>query len=118
MIQIHGSKDCGNSPKNKFVQEITIALETGKAQPEYFSEDVVWENASGTPVHGRNALVKELAARPEPAAIIVLHAISHGKVGAANGEVTFGDGGSRRFSYIFEFTNTNASSISLITSYS
>ena len=32
MTKIEESRDCGNSPKNSFVQTVAIALETGEAR--------------------------------------------------------------------------------------
>ena len=117
MTEIHGSRDCGNSPKNKFVQDIAIALETGEAVPQDFSEDVVWEGASEEPINGRRALFQELARRTTPIAITVEHAISHGKIGSASGEAALGNGRSRRFSHIFEFTNAKANRVAVIKTY-
>ncbi len=117
MPLIQGSKDCGNSPKNQFVQDVSVALECGEALPEAFSEDVIWEQPATQPMSGKTALLEHLGSRPKPASITVLHAISHGKVGAANGEVTFADGQTRRFCHVFEFTNTKANCISVIKSY-
>jgi len=33
MVEITGSRDCGNSPKNQFAQDVAIALETGQVAP-------------------------------------------------------------------------------------
>lgn len=117
MTKITGSEDCGNSPKNQFAQDLAVALEIGKAKSEDFSEDVTWDQDSDSSINGRDALLKELSARAEPASITVDHAISHGKVGAASGEVTLGNGHRRRFSHVFEFTNTKANCVSVIKSY-
>lgn len=117
MTKIHGSKDCGNSPKNKFVQKMAIALETGEVELEDFSDDVVWERSVGLSVTGRDALTVELAARPAPAALTIEHAISHGKVGTASGEVTLASGERRRFSHVLEFTSVKANCVSVIKSY-
>ncbi|WP_417407985.1 hypothetical protein [Hoeflea sp.] len=117
MTEIHGSKDCGNSPKNTFVQKIAIALESGEAKLENFSEDVIWERSAEVQVTGRSALAKALAAQPTPAVITVDHAISHGKAGAASGEVTLANGEGRRFSHVLDFTNAKANCVSRIRSY-
>ncbi|MBQ2262129.1 MAG: hypothetical protein II336_12245 [Loktanella sp.] len=118
MTQIQGSKDCGNSPKNQFVQDVSVAMECGEAMPEAFSEEVTWEQTATQLMSGKNALLEYLGSRPKPASITVLHAISHGKVGSANGEVTLANGHTRRFCHVFEFTNTKANCISVVKSYS
>lgn len=117
MTEIHGSKDCGNSPKNTFVQKIAIALEGGEAKLENFSEDVIWERSAEVQVTGRSALAKALMAQAAPTVITVYHAISHGKAGAASGEVTLANGEGRRFSHVLEFTNAKANCVSRIRSY-
>ncbi|SMC99197.1 hypothetical protein [Primorskyibacter flagellatus] len=38
MTEIIGSPDCGNSPKNKFVQDIAIVLEYGAGKAEQFGD--------------------------------------------------------------------------------
>ena len=118
MVQIHDSKDCGNSPKNKFVQDVAVAIECGEAVPSAFSEDVIWENPSKEPISGKDAVFEDLEARPKPSSVVVQHAISHGRVGAASGEVTFTNGDTQRFCHVFEFTNTKANCVAVVRSYS
>lgn len=55
---MQGSKDCGNSPKNKFAQDVAVALECGEAEPSAFSEDVIWENPSTEPSSRKSAYVR------------------------------------------------------------
>ena len=118
LTQIQGSKDCGNSPKNQFVQDVSVAIECGEAMPDAFSEDVTWEQPEKQRISGKTDVLEHVRSRPSPTSITVLHAISHGKVGAANGEVTLANGHTRRFCHVFEFTNTKANCISVIKSYS
>lgn len=117
MIIVHGSKDCGNSPRNTFVQQIAVALETGRIAPEDFSESVIWESGSGQKVIGRQVMTEKLAARPTPATLTIEHAISHGKTGVACGQLTFANGETRRFCYVFIFTSVKARCVSMIKSY-
>jgi len=117
LTQIQGGKDCGNSPKNQFVQDVSVAMECGEAMPDAFSEDLTWEQPATQRLSGKNDVLEHLRSRPKPTSITVQHAISHGKVGAANGEVTLANGHTRRFCHVFEFTNTKANSISAIRSY-
>lgn len=118
MVQILGSKDCGNSPKNKFVQDVAVALECGEAVPSAFSEGVIWERSSTEPISGKDAVFEELETRPKPSSVVVQHAISHGKVGAASGEVTFTNGFAQRFCHVFEFTSARANCVAVVKSYS
>jgi hypothetical protein len=117
MTIVHGSRDCGNSPKNRFVQDVAVFLEAGPGKADALSDDVVWHGAADTPLNGRHAAQAWLAQRAKPSRIVVEHAISHGKVGAASGEVSFEDGRTRRFSHVLEFTSVKADSVARISSY-
>ncbi len=118
MTDIIGSLDCGNSPKNTFVQGIAIELESGAGKAEHFAENVVWTRPfPAEQIVGRAALIKAIATKNSPAKIIVEHAISHGKVGVANGEVTLPDGQSYRFCHVIAFTNAKANCVASVTSY-
>lgn len=117
MTQIEGSRDCGNSPKNRFVQDAAIALECGEAEAAIFGEDVAWELPSSEWITGREAVLAQVGSQPRPASLVVHHAISHGKVGAASGEVTLADGQIRRFCHVFEFTSAKGDRIAAVRSY-
>lgn len=117
MTVIQASKSCGNSPKNRFVQDVAISLETGEIEPGVLSDDVVWYGVTSEPLEGRNAVEDELAERAKPSAIVVEYALSHGKIGAANGEVTLANGHTRRFSHVLVFTSLKATCVAVIKSY-
>ncbi len=118
MTIVHASSDCANSPKNRFVQDVAVFLEAGSDKSDALSDDVVWCGAADTPLNGRHAAQTWIAQRAKPTRIVVEHAISHGKVGAASGEVSFEDGRIRRFSHVLEFTSAKADSVARISSYS
>jgi len=118
LTKILGSRDCGNSPKNRFVQDLAVSMECGNPIPEAFDEKVIWEQSSASQMQGKKGLLADLSARPKPATITISHAISHGKVGAASGEVTLPDGNRRRFCHVFEFTNNKANCVAGVRSYS
>jgi hypothetical protein len=117
MTVVHGSRDCGNSPKNTFVQDVAVLLEAGPDCPDCLGEDVVWQGAADGEIEGRSAVKAWLARRPKPSRIVVEHAISHGRVGAASGEAVFEDGSVRRFSHVLEFTSVKANRVARIKSY-
>lgn len=102
------SADCGNSPKNTFVQRIAIALETDEADPETFDPSVTWETSAIDQITGRTDFLHAIAARPMPMKVVIEHAISHGRVGAASGETIMANGDRRRFSHVLAFTNSRA----------
>ena len=117
MTQIQECRDCGNSPKNKFVQDVAISLEVGEVKSNVLDNDVVWYGKTDKPIEGIKSVEEQLADQTKPSAIVIEHAISHGKVGAASGEVTLANGRKRRFSHVFEFTNTKAKCVASINSH-
>lgn len=58
--EIIGSADCGNSPKNAFVQDVAIALETGVASTKIFDPEVTWTQTSTETVEGQAAVLQAL----------------------------------------------------------
>ncbi|MBL4918676.1 hypothetical protein [Szabonella alba] len=117
MTEINLGQDCGNSPKNRFVQTLAIAMETGQMTPDDLRDDVTWHRPSAQPVSGRDEVLEELSRRDAPASLCVEHAISHGRTGAACGVTVLKNGDRRHFSHFFEFTNTKASRVAAIKSY-
>ena len=117
MVEITGSGDCGNSPKNQFAQDVAVALETGRIAPGMLSEAVSWSGPGEVRAEGIEAVRQALQERPEVSAIVIEHAISHGRVGMANGVTVLRDGRRRRFSHVFEFTSTKAACVAAISSY-
>ena len=116
MVKITGSRDCGNSPKNAFVQLIGVTIEQGELLDDASPDDIVWETPHG--VHeGLEAVKGALASVDLPVSIVAEHAITHGKVGATSGVSTLENGKSRRYSHVIEFTNTKAIKVTRIKSY-
>lgn len=116
MVKVTGSRDCGNSPKNKFAQRIGVAIESGEFLEEAFPDDMIWEQQGGQTV-GSKAVKSALSTIKQPASIVVEHAITHGRVGATSGLATLPDGNTRRYSHVIEFTNTKANKVAKIKSY-
>ncbi|MEM1302421.1 MAG: hypothetical protein AAGH17_07555 [Pseudomonadota bacterium] len=123
MTRITGSRDCGNSPKNKLAQDIGVALACGQHLEDVFPDSIVWDQGDivwdqGDHLCGGLAQVLDsLAIVPVPVAVTVEHAITHGKVGATSGLCQMADGSQRRYSHVFEFTTTKANQVAVIKSY-
>ncbi len=115
MTIVRGSTDCGNSPKNLFVQRVAVALVSGEFIADAFAEGALWRHPSGV-MEGRSAIGEWLAQQHKPVEVTITHAISHGRVGAANGTLVL-DGQLRRFAFVFEFTSTKANLVSRIENY-
>jgi len=79
-MKIVRSGTCGNSPKNASVEELAIqvAASLGKSGGSASGEDYPVR------IYGESF-------DAEPDEIAVFQAISHGKAGAANGEIRLGD---------------------------
>ena len=99
-VKITRSGDCKNSPKNAFVEDFIIDL------------------LAANSLMGR---VEEMASLPvvpdNLGEIEITHAISHGKIGAANGSITTG-GSKKLFAAFIEFTSTKATLVRGVTLYS
>ncbi len=119
-MEIIRTADCGNSPKNQLAETLTIALLTSDLRPHaaIIAEDAQWHQADGTTLSGRDALLKEME-RTRSRSIVTLtvtHAITHGKVGAVNGEIHYEDS-KEGFCFMLAFSNTKGTRVRQITSY-
>lgn len=98
-MKITRSGECKNSPKNAAVEDLVIDLITG------------------TSLAGR---VEDIASIPlvphGVSGVEMVHAISHGKIGAANGTLTVG-GAKQPFAVFIEFTSTKATLARRLTLY-
>ncbi|MFD1794835.1 hypothetical protein FQV27_05880 [Paracoccus aurantiacus] len=117
MTKIEGSGDCGNSPKNQLAQDIAVGLETGDLPKDLLDDDITWHPPGGKKLEGAETVLDALAKVKPPKLVQVVHAISHGKVGASNGISTDADGKARGFAHVIGFTSTSAKKIADIRSY-
>ena len=121
MAKIISSEDCGNSPKNLFVQKLTIAF--AKVDSKYMlsnvTDDIRWNIVGDELIQGKQSFAKALEQRKaDKVAQLTIHHIStHGKSGAANGTIKFKNGKTRAFCDVYEFKDTKGSSVKEITSY-
>ncbi len=117
MTEIVGSKDCGNSPRNQFAQEIAVALETGRIASGMLSNAVIWNRPLAEPLNDAAEVEHALEHCAALDSVTVEHAISHGRTGMASGESLLSDGTRRRFCHVFEYTNTKGNCVAVIKSY-
>ena len=121
MTEIVKSKDCGNSPKNLLVQELAVSIERADraAFSRCISENIAWAYQGRSPVVGRasaSELLESMRSQA-PLMIEVEHAISHGRVGAANGTVQLASGTRIGFCHVIEFASVKGDRVARITSY-
>lgn len=122
MIKIARSKDCGNSPKNKFVEDVEIAFATRDLEflLDSVTDDIHWHIVGGSSVRGRDAFAEAIKSNPQNTQvteITIHHVMTHGKAGAVNGTVMDGKGRTFDFCSVYEFSNAKGTSIREITSY-
>lgn len=121
MTDIALSEDCGNSPKNQFVSDLTVAMAQGDIQfiLDKVSDDIHWEVAGREIIQGKTLLSRELKHQSDDPVeqLTIHHALTHGKAGAVNGTKTLKSGKKIAYCLVFEFNGAKASSVKRITSY-
>ena len=116
MTRVNRSTDCGNSPKNKMVEDIAIAMEMRDAKflAGILDPEATWTNPDSRGISAE-AMLQLLMKKDKPRVLTIDHIMSHGKVGAANGST--GAKGEQRFCHVIEFTSTKCNKIRRIESY-
>lgn len=121
MPKIHVQADCGNSPKNHFVKDLSIALATGDLEAVLagVSDDIRWELVGDRRFDGQEALATaiEEERRNPTEELWVEHAATHGYVGAVDGRLRLQDGKTYGFCDVYDFTSARGKSVQAITSY-
>ena len=120
-MKIERSGDCGNSPKNLFAEEVTIALakRDARALGDRVTDDVCWRTVGGTSVHGKQAFIEAIEAlQREPIArLSITHVLNHGRAAAVNGVVEDARGRFADFCNVYEFGSLKGNSMKTITAY-
>jgi len=112
MTRITRSPDCGNSPKNKLVEDLAIALEMGTPDFGVLADDVRWNRADGHCLSGHAAVADGIAGTTAPGELVIERVSSHGKVGSALGRAD-----NRPFAHFFEFASAAAKAVVRIDSF-
>ncbi len=99
-MKVIRSGECGNSPKNAFVEDFVIALFSGDEISHWVTGDFL------LPAINREGI----------SALTVSHAISHGRIGACNGVLTSTEG-ALGFAVMLEFANTKGDRIKRVDLY-
>lgn len=121
MTRIIIGEDCGNSPKNIFVQEITIALAKGdlKSVLNRVTDDIRWRVVGDRVIQGKDRLAEALEEKKSDKAVElnIDHIATHGKAGAADGRIILKGKKKYAFCHVYEFSNAKGIAIKEITSY-
>jgi hypothetical protein len=121
MTKVIIGEDCGNSPKNLFVQELTIALAKGDTKFILINvtEDIHWNLVGDRLIEGK-AKIKEILEQMKNDKVTELtldHIATHGKAGAVDGRMRFKNGKTVAECNVYEFSNRKGSRVRKITSY-
>lgn len=120
-MRVIASSDCGNSPKNKFVQSLSIALAKGDVAfiLGKVTDDIRWEIVGDKTVFGKDEFAPALKRMKDSAAVelTIQHVLTHGKAGAVNGTMRLKNGKSRAFCDVYEFSGASGKSVKEIVSY-
>ena len=121
MTRVITSEDCGNSPKNIFVQDLSIALakRDSKFILDNVTDDIRWNIVGDKLIEGKNSFAKALEKIKSDKAVqlTVDHVATHGKAGAVNGTTKMKNGKTRAFCDVYEFSNSKGNTVKEITSY-
>lgn len=110
IIQHEGS--CGNSPKNRFIEEFAVRLVQDCIREDEVSADCMVEIAETGEVTGiRDFCMGGLAAR-ELRSVRIFSAISHGRKGAVDLVAEAADGSLIHLGIFLQFRNLKATEIS------
>ena len=114
-------KDCGNSPKNIFIQELTIALTKGDLQSvrNRVTDDIRWNIVGGRVVQGKDPFVEALQDKKndKPVELFLDHVATHGKAGAVDGRIVFKNKNTQGFCHVYEFSNAKGDAVNEMISY-
>ena len=121
MTRIMIGEDCGNSPKNLFVQELTIALTKGdlKSVLDRVTDDIRWNVVGDGVIQGKDRVAEALQEEKNDTAVelSIHHIATHGKASAVDGRMKFKSGKTHAFCNIYEFSNAKGIAIKEIISY-
>lgn len=120
-MRVIASSDCGNSPKNKFVQSLSIALAKGDVAfiLGKVTDDIRWEIVGDKTVFGKDEFAAALKRMKDNAAVelTIQHVLTHGRAGAVNGTFKLTHGRKRAFCDVYGCSGANGKSVKEITSY-
>jgi hypothetical protein len=122
MTEIIRSSDCGNSPKNKFVEDLEVAFAQRDTDflLDSVANDIHWNIVGETPIRGKVALKEAIQSVQQDCRvtqITINHVVTHGKVGAVNGIIKRKNDRTYEFCSVYEFSSAKGTNVRDITSY-
>lgn len=121
MTKVIVGEDCGNSPKNIFLKELTAAFAKGDSKYilAHVTDDIHWNILGYGFIEGKDDFADALKQMKniKVKVVTIHHIATHGKSGFVNGTTQLNDGKSSTFCDVYEFSNTKGSAVKEITSY-
>lgn len=121
MTKVIVGEDCGNSPKNIFLKDLTIAF--AKRDSKFIlgkvTEDFRWNIIGDKLIQGKDNFAETLEWMKYDKAIelSIHHIATHGKSGFVNGTIKLKNKKTNTFCDVYEFSNTKGTAVKEITSY-
>jgi hypothetical protein len=118
MTKVIVHEDCGNSPKNLFVQKLitAIARKDLKFMLKHVSDDIRW-NIVGSRVYVGKEEVTRLLEGIEVDELTIRHIATHGRAGSGDGTLKLKSRKTQAFCDVFDFTNAKGEAVKEITTY-
>ena len=121
MVKINVPANYGNTPKSAFIKQFNIAFVEGNVDyiVDSVTDDIMWQMVGENKYEGKEAFIAAVNSMvTDQVAELTLHTIiTHGREGAANGEIQFKDGTAVSFCDVYRFRGAKAGKIQEITSY-
>ena len=121
MTRVIIGKDCGNSPKNIFLEKLTIAFAKGDAKfiLGNVTDDIHWNIVGDRLLQGKDnfATALERMKKDQTVELTINHVATHGKAGAVDGTTKLKNGKTRAFCDVYEFNGVKGTRVKEITSY-
>ena len=121
MTKVIISEDCGNSPKNIFLKDLTasFAKRDSKYLLAHVTDDIRWTIVGSGSIHGKDGFadaLKQLKST-KVKTVSIHHIATHGKSGFVNGTTQWENGRTSTFCDVYEFSNAKGVAVKEITSY-
>ena len=118
-MKVIRSSDCGHSPKQKLVEDMSVALAGADAGliDSLAVPELVCLHIGKKPVEGQDAMLSAIRESGPATEVAIERVVSHGRAGAVNGIIRRG-GKRTAFCHMFEFNNAKGTHVKSISTYS
>ena len=119
MMKVIRSSGCGNSSKQKLVEDMSVALAGADVgiMASLAVPELVWLHIGKKPIEGQDAVLSAIRKSGPATEVAIDRVVSHGRAGAVNGIITR-SGKHTAFCHMFEFKNAKGTHVKSISTYS